>query len=362
MKIAASSLAFTSQHSANSNFQATESLHAWIGPSRPDSQERQARRSSPSAPSPSISPAAYQAQAREQPSSSSSAQSINDAFDKANHDPVLQLIRAMLEMLTGQAFQIFYDEVLAGSGTPNDATPPPSSPAPAQAMQASGSAGFGIEYDRHQVFTETEQTHFQAEGSIRTTDGKEIRFQLQLDMQRSHTEETSLSLRAGDARKKDPLVINFGGTAAQLQSQRFKFDLMGNGNNLAIPMLVGNSGYLALDLNRNGKLDSGKELFGPASGNGFADLARYDSDGNGWIDEGDSAFNELRIWTPGAPSGDTLTSLRDRQVGALFLGKQATPFDLRDGSNDSLGSVRSSGIYLGDDGSSGTLQQIDLNV
>ena len=157
-------------------------------------------------------------------------------------------------------------------------------------------------------------------------------------------------------------TVNFGGSAAQLQSTRFGFDLAGNGQSVDMPMLAGNSGYLALDLNGNGRIDSGKELFGPASGNGFADLARYDSDGNGWIDQSDPVFGQLSIWTPGGQPGESLSTLQDKQVGALFLGNQATPFEIRDASNQSLGAVRASGIYLDENGSGGTLQQIDLNV
>jgi hypothetical protein len=33
---------------------------------------------------------------------------------------------------------------------------------------------------------------------------------------------------------------------------------------------------------------------GAVSGNGFADLARYDTDGNHWIDENGSIFADLR--------------------------------------------------------------------
>ena len=361
MKIAASSLVFTSQHSATTSLQQSESLRTWVGPNRPDFEGT--GRLALASPSPAISPAAYSAQAQEQPASSSGAQSINDAIDNANNDPVLQLIRAMLELMTGHNFQVFFDEVLHGraarSAPTIDLQPPPPAPQPAQAPK---SAGFGIEYDRHEIRTETEQLRFQAEGTIRTGDGKEIQFRLSLSMQRRYTQESSLSLRAGDAQKKDPLVLNFGGSAAQLQSTRFSFDLAGNGRNVDMPMLSGNSGYLALDLNGNGKIDSGKELFGPASGNGFADLARYDSDGSGWIDEGDPVFAKLRVWTPGGQPGEALSTLQDKQVGALFLGNEATPFELRDGSNRALGAIRASGIYLGEDGSSGTLQQIDLSA
>ncbi|MFA6312261.1 MAG: hypothetical protein WCV99_11885 [Sterolibacterium sp.] len=362
MKIATSSVAFTFQHSATTSLQQRANLRVWGGARRPDFEGTGLLE--PRLPTPAISPAAYAAQSHDQSASSSSAQSINDAIDSAYRDPVLQLIRTMLELLTGHNFQVFSDEVLHDGATRSAPTidlkaPTPTAPQPSQPPQA---AGFGIEYERHDIRTETEQTRFQAEGTIRTSDGKEFTFQLSLSMQRRYSEETSLSLRAGDARKQDPLVINFGGDAAQLQSRHFKFDLMGNGQNVDMPMLAGNSGYLALDLNGNGKIESGKELFGPASGSGFADLARHDADGNGWIDETDPIFGELRVWTPDAQGAGDLASLSARQVGALFLGRQATPFELRDGANQSLGAVRASGVYLAENGAAGSLQQIDLSV
>jgi len=362
VKIATSSIAFTSRHNATSSLQRSESLRAWVGSGRPDFEGTGQR--SVALPTPAISLAAYNAQTQDSSASPSGAQSINDAIDNANNDPVLQLIRSMLEALTGHNFEVFVDEVFHRRATRHDPAIELTAPTPPASRQGGPpkSAGFGIEYERHEVRTETEQTDLQIEGLIRTADGKEIRFQLKLSMQRRYSEETTLSLRAGDAVRKDPLVINFGGGAAQLQSRRFRFDLAGNGQGIDMPLLAGNSGYLALDLNGNGRIDSGKELFGPASGNGFADLARHDADGNGWIDEGDPVFGKLRIWTPGAQAGETLSSLQDRQVGALFLGKLATPFEIRDASNQSLGAVRASGIYLGEDGSGGTLQQIDLSV
>ena len=364
MKIAASSLAFSSQHAATSSLQRSESLRAWVGPRRPDFGNGGAGQTPPVAPPPTISPAAHRAEAQQQSSQPSAAESINAAIDNANHDPILQLIRAMLGMLTGRNFQVFFDEVFRGRATQNDPSIELGLPAPPtpQPVQPPKSAGFGIEYDRHEIRTETEQSNFQAEGSILTGDGREIKFQLSLSMQRRYSEESSLSLRAGDAPRKDPLVINFGGSAALLESRRFKFDLAGDGQEVNLPMLAGNSGYLALDLNGNGRVDSGKELFGPASGDGFGDLARYDSDGNGWIDESDPVFGSLRIWRPGAGAEDALLSLHDQQVGALFLGQQATPFEIRDAANQSLGAVRASGIYLAENGSSGTLQQVDLSV
>ena len=126
--------------------------------------------------------------------------------------------------------------------------------------------------------------------------------------------------------------------------------------------LAPGSGYLAVDRNGDGRINDGGELFGTSSGDGFADLAAFDADGNRWIDEADAAFSTLLVWQRDAAGGSSLTTLRDAGVGALYLGAQETPFALTDEDNRLLGKVRASGIYLNEDGRAGTLQQIDLAV
>lgn len=350
MKVDAYSLDFSSQHRATSQYSLQESLRAWKG-ERPDFEGNDRGQAA----APVISVAGRAAQAADlagEASENSEAQAIRDGLDEVENDPRLLLIRQMVKMLTGEDIRIFSAADLKISANSVSA----SSNDPAR-------ANFGIEYERHETYSETEQTSFQAAGVIRTSDGKEINFQLDLQMQRSYHEESHVSLRAGNAVRKDPLVINFNGSAAELQSQRFAFDLEGNGKKEQIALPGANSGYLALDLDQNGRIDSGKELFGVKSGNGFADLARHDDDGNGWIDENDAIYEQLRVWTPAADGAGKLTTLKEKQVGALYLGSQATPFELRDAANNqSLGGVRSSGIWLGENGQVGSLQQIDLTV
>lgn len=362
MKIDSYSLDFASQHAASSSHTLRESLRAWSGDQRPDFEGN--TRGQPRAAAVTvISEAALAAQAADQARQtaqipeSGEAQAMRDGLESIEKDPRLLLIRQMVKMLTGEDIKVF-----SAADLQTTTTDTASAGAASQAGQTR--AGYGIEYERHEVRSETEQTTFQAAGVIRTSDGKEINFQLNLQMQRSYHEESHVSLRSGDAVpvRKDPLVINFNGSAAELQSQRFSFDLEGNGKQERIALLGANSGYLALDLDHNGKIDSGKELFGVESGNGFADLAQYDDDGNGWIDENDAIYDQLRVWTPEADGSGRLATLREKQVGALYLGSQATPFELRDQANQSLGGVRSSGIWLSENGQVGSLQQIDLTV
>ena len=98
------------------------------------------------------------------------------------------------------------------------------------------------------------------------------------------------------------------------------------------------------------------------SGDGFADLAGFDSDSNGWIDEGDTVFAKLKLWIKDDTGADKLVDLKSSGVGALYLGRASTDFSLTDAGNQELGQTRATGIYLNENGSGGTLQQVDLAV
>ena len=95
------------------------------------------------------------------------------------------------------------------------------------------------------------------------------------------------------------------------------------------------------------------------SGDGFAELARLDADGNGWVDEGDAAFAKLGVWRP---DGGGIRSLAQAGVGALLASGVSSPFSLRSAQNAPLGEVRATGLYLTEEGAARPLQQIDLVV
>lgn len=352
MKIASAALQLESSHAKQQHHELQESLRAWIGDRRPDFESRG------QAPLPvtqvALSDAGKTAQSTE-------ADAIQRNLDATNNDPRLLLIRAMIAMMTGHEVRIF-DAAELNSNAASLDIQPPVQPGNTQAS-APQNAGYGIEYDRHESYTESEQTSFQASGVVKTADGKEISFSVALSMTRSYHTESDVSIREGDARKKqDPLVLNFGGTAAQLTSQRFKFDLNNDGTSEDINFVTGGSGFLAFDRNGDGKINNGSELFGTQSGDGFAELAALDTDGNGWIDENDETYDQLRVWTKNSNGKDQLATLRQANVGALSLARVTTPFDLKDSSNSLQGQIRTSGIFLQEDGKAGTMQQVDLTV
>jgi len=337
MKVTSSALQWQVQHSATRMQAQSTRLEAWVGP-RP--ARAAAATGQPSARAPVSASAAVVARNAPAPQAASSTKA-RDADPAKALTPHLAMVRDLIERMTGIRAQ----ELRLADAPAAD---PVVLQDPRAAAVASPRPEFGLEFEQHTVLEETEQTQWAAQGVVHTADGQEIRFGLQLQMQRSYREETHLLVRLGNAAQPvDPLVINFGGTAAQLQDLRFAFDLDGDGHTEQVPLLAGQRAYLALDGNRNQRIDDGHELFGPATG-------------NGWIDANDTVYGELRLWTPVAEGPGRLRTLQEAGVGALALAAADTPFSLRTADNRTLGAVRATSVYLREDGGVGSTQQIDL--
>jgi hypothetical protein len=262
-------------------------------------------------------------------------------------DGDLLLLKLLIELLSGHEIEVAHVQA-----APATTTQP--------LAQAAPPAQFSIDYSFSAYHYEMEQTSFHASGTVQTAEGAEISFDFALEMSRSFESFTAFDFHAGT--RKDPLVLGEGASAPQLSSARHGFDLDGDGMLEQVALPTGASAFLALDLDGNGRIDNGLELFGAQNGDGFAQLARHDADGNGFIDAADPVFGQLLAWRRTESGEDRLDRLATLGIGALYLASAATPFELRGPGNESLGAVRRTGVYLNEDGSSGALQQLDLVV
>ncbi len=85
--------------------------------------------------------------------------------------------------------------------------------------------------------------------------------------------------------------------------------------------MSGQDGFLARDLNANGLIDNGGELFGTPTLNGFEALKALDSNADGNITAADAAFSSLRIWKDANHNGITdvgeLTTLDANNITSI---------------------------------------------
>jgi len=358
MKIASSSVDMSVQHSATRLQAQRTSMRMWVGEDPAAALRRPPAIAAPGSPRSPDSHPVLERPKPPTPSTQPQAAAPDTTPPEDGDDalsPQLSMLRDLIERMTGVRLRTLHWPLGRDTPASTPVQPPPSG------QSAQERPGWGAEFEHHEMLQEAESTQWTAQGIVRTADGQEIRFSMHVSMQRSYLETSSTTLRLGNAvQPTDPLVINFNGTAAQLQSSRFTFDLDSDGTPEQLPQLASGSGFLALDRNGNGRIDDGRELFGPTQGNGYAELAAHDQDGNGWIDENDAVYGQLGIWVPAADGGGQLTSLRDAGIGALSLQTVATPFALKDSRNQALGALRASSIYLREDGGVGSMQQLDL--
>lgn len=208
---------------------------------------------------------------------------------------------------------------------------------------------------------EFEATEFSGMGTAVTADGRELQFAVNFAMTREFCVEFHMEqMEEYERVLTDPLVINLDSNPTELAEQTFLFDIDCDGKKEEVSMLAGKSGFIALDKNDDGVINDGSELFGTRSGNGFADLAEYDTDGNGWIDEADDIYRKLKIWVKTEDGSDKLLSLKESDVGAIYLGNTSTNYSIRGAEGLLNGVIRRSGMFLREDGKVGTVQQIDL--
>lgn len=361
MRIESTVISFQSKHSSVERHEEEESLRMWVGSQRPGFEGRQPVAERP--PSGfldvlelSDEARAIQARGESPPEAGSSGRPVVIEISERDKQKIM-LLQRMIEALTGKKIKFYLPEKLELSGEKPCQNTGPAGPTASRQRQ-----GWGLEYDYHRYHYEQEQLSFRSEGVIRTSDGREINFSVQLNMSREFASRLDLSVRAGDAAAVDPLVINFNGAAPALTETKYVFDLDADGSPDQISFLAPGSGFLAIDQDGDGVINNGKELFGPATGDGFAELARYDSDGNNWIDENDPVFERLRLWTKDSDGRDVLFALGEKGIGAIYLGSIQTPFAFKDSANLLQGQARATGLFVKENGLVGTMQQIDLKV
>ena len=271
---------------------------------------------------------------------------LENVDQEVDNDPLLVLVKAMIELLTGRPVTTFSARELSGPST-----------TPASPDVSPSARQFTV--TRRRISDEHESTRFVAKGWVQTADGRDLKFELQMEMERRFHSESTLETSTTKPRK-DPLVLNFAGAPAALLDTEFVFDIDDDGALDTLPMLARGSGFLVFDHNGNGVADSAGELFGPRSDDGFGELAELDQDANGWIDAADPAYQRLGVWQPTADGPGRVVPLAELGIGALGLENLATPFSLRNAANAELGAVRKSGIALGEDGRAYGIQELVL--
>ncbi len=130
-----------------------------------------------------------------------------------------------------------------------------------------------------------------------------------------------------------PLVIDLNGDGVHTIAvdDGVAFDIDASGHAKQVGWVDANDGLLVLDLNGNGHIDDGRELFGNhtalnaggTAADGWQALAQYDVNLDGVISKADAVFDRLQIWvdanTDGVTDAGELHSLLSLGIASIGL-------------------------------------------
>ncbi len=265
---------------------------------------------------------------------------------------LVRFLEALLAFIRGEGEKPRLKDYLGSEeGEPPAAPVPPTGSDPSPPPPAEEEVRFRISYTLRESYRETEVSRFVAGGAVSTADGREIQFSLTDLLARDFRAERALALKGRGSLEAlewpDPTGMlpqaQMAGTAPPAAA----------GETLSALALDGS--ILGVDANHDGAINGPEEVV-----NDFQELAALDDDGNGWIDEGDAAFADLRLVEGGAGAPASSAPLAERGVGALYLESVSTPFTFTDALDRPQALLRRSGIYLAESGAAGVLRQVDF--
>jgi hypothetical protein len=165
----------------------------------------------------------------------------------------------------------------------------------------------------------------------------------------------------------DPVILDLDGNGLTFSSvgDGATFDITADGVADRVAWNTSNDGILAMDLDSNGVIDGGSEIFsqhfnGGSFATGSEALASLDGNGDGLINTLDAAFGNLLIWQDGNADGITdageLKSLAEHGIASITARSTATSGEI-DGQP-----IIGEGTFTRTDGSTGDYVEVALQT
>ncbi|MGK8265597.1 calcium-binding protein [Moraxella nonliquefaciens] len=171
----------------------------------------------------------------------------------------------------------------------------------------------------------------------------------------------------------DPIILDLDGngvgTASKFGYHGAMFDHDGDGVATATGWVDKSDGLLVRDVNGDGKINDGSELFGDntrldngeLATSGIEALRDLDDNGDGVIDANDKAFAQLKVWQDkngdGISSDDELMSLAELGIEKIDLNNKETVNKEVDG-----GIIKEQATFIKTDGSIHTLADVNFDA
>ena len=164
-----------------------------------------------------------------------------------------------------------------------------------------------------------------------------------------------------------PLVIDLDGDGVETNEENstVHFDHDNNGFAESTGWVGKDDGLLVRDINNNGQIDNGTELFGNNSvlssgekaANGFEALADLDSNGDNIFNSQDEAWNEVKVWKDTNQNGEVdsgeLLTLEQAGVSGINLNYENETTTDENGNQHNQ-----TGTFIKTDGTTGSIHDV----
>ena len=208
-------------------------------------------------------------------------------------DPNLSLWMSLVEAVTGRQVLLAKPDDFSANG--GSAERVAAAFTASLKVAARDRVGLGVEHELQASVPDAGAPALEITGIVKTADGAKIPIRLKLEMSREFAPHRGVSLLFSGAEPGDPLVMHLRGKFAELSDSTFAVDLKTDGSLEPVRELRPGSAFLLSGRDLNGRPTNGSELFGPRTGDGFAELREQDADGTAWTDEEDPAYHFLRL-------------------------------------------------------------------
>ncbi len=167
-----------------------------------------------------------------------------------------------------------------------------------------------------------------------------------------------------------PIVLdlnNNGVTSNSLQESNAYFDYDGDGRREKTAWIEEDDALLAVDLNADGVITHGQEIFGEYSpiddtnsaSNGYEAMKKYDTNGDNILDVNDENFSDLLVWNDHNLNGKSdegeLSTLSDNSITSIDLGDENITFEQ---TTENGNSITNETNYTNNDGSEGLVRDV----
>jgi hypothetical protein len=171
--------------------------------------------------------------------------------------------------------------------------------------------------------------------------------------------DSDTSIGSGSA-----MVLNYGRDSVAIRDKEFNYDFDQDGNAERLNNIELGSIFLGIDRNKDGKVNNASELVGNKSKAAFEELKEYDKNGDGWINQDDDIWNDLRAFKKidHANVGDIDMSLDALGIKGISLDSSEVGTTLTNPNGEDVGNIAQRAALQMSDGRLQSAESINLDI